>query len=167
MVLSFPTAVERDNAKAILQPTEQVFERGDKKVSLWIKFTQNIEHLEEEELKDIFKSLNPEELSDENFEIGFLGKEPTRKRLRLRVSARKANKILSNGYLYAELTRHPVVLLNPLPFRCGNCLSFHHTRKEDCTKVPACRYCGKTHENDCPIYKKQPGTTLLPNLLDV
>ena len=153
MVLDFPTPEERDNAKALLNPSHhKVLEKRDKKVSLWIKFAQHLENQPPDNIAEMLTTLNPDLLPEVNgFESKWIGKDD-RKRLKLIVPARIACRIIATGFLYTEGVRHPVQVMPPLPFRCGKCLTFHNCKGENCSKDIACRYCGAKHTSDsCPI----------------
>ena len=156
MVMEFPTAAERDSAKAILNPTShKVLEKRNKKINLWIKFAQHLEKENTDELKALFSDMNPLLAQNADWDLDWIGKEDRRK-LRLRTSAWLANSILNEAYLFSECSRHPVEVLRPLPFRCMKCLRFHHTRGEECKNKPACRYCGSSHESGSCPHRNQP-----------
>ena len=161
IVLQFPTAEEKQKAKEILTATpHKVSDRADRKVTVWIQQARGLEGHEDVAMmiRDMNSDMFPENTP---LDIKWIGRGE-KKKLIINVSPFMANKLLRGGYLYSEMERHPIVLLRPNPFRCGNCLRFHQTKAENCKNDLACRYCGDKHEHDkCPV-KHQEGAHRCP-----
>lgn len=151
MVVEFPTLEECNKAKMILAPTpHKIVERKEKKVSLWCKFAQNLENESPEDIANVLSEMNST-LKDCEILVKWIGRDK-KKKLKVTVPMKKAIQILKDPFVYSEGCRHPVEIMMPLPFRCGNCLQFHNCRGENCKNEAACKYCSENHEADsCPV----------------
>ena len=158
-VLSFPTCEEKDQAKKILKKTKEVRkinDRDDRMIPIWVKHVP-LEAKPDELIKELIE-LNPilesleELIQDEPLKPYAKWIGSVKKKFRLLVPRNIANFVLTNGFLYSDMIRHPLVRLTNFPSRCKNCLRLHFHRFEDCRLPKACEFCCENHgSGSCPV----------------
>ena len=145
-VLEFPTKKEMDEAKYLLKGNNKynnIYDEGDRKVSMWLKNFPYNKNVNLEEVKDTMILLN-DVLKDKNFDLAWIGRDDSKKRLKVTIPIRSYQALRKTKYIYLEMERFPIVLLNPLPYRCFHCLQFHRP-DGNCTHLGACGNCGENH----------------------